>query len=131
MNIKNPSSSQPITAPDHTTHPLHETLAKAGSAPDADVAAREKALRTLCIRCEIGSETATPAEDEALRREYQVQRLMQSMGHGSRADDDWDAMALEWSRISAVSPALHDGLQERFMHSLRACRGRARQANPV
>jgi len=32
MNIKNPSSSQPITAPDHTSHPLHETLVKAGFA---------------------------------------------------------------------------------------------------
>jgi Domain of Unknown Function (DUF349) len=95
---------------------VKETLAKAGSISDADGEAREKALRTLCIRCEIQSETPTPPEDDALRREYQVQRLMQGMGQGSHADDgDWDAMMLEWIRIGAVSPAVHESLRERFM----------------
>jgi hypothetical protein len=95
---------------------VEDTLAKAGSRPDADSAAHERAMRTLCIRCEIRSETATPPEDEALRREYQVQRLMQGMGQGTDADDgDWDAMMLEWIRIGAVSPALYESLQGRFM----------------
>jgi hypothetical protein len=95
---------------------VSEKLAKADSLSDADMAAREKALRILCIRCEIHSETATPPEDEALRREYQVQRLVQGMGQGSQADDgDWDAMALEWIRIGAISPATHESLQSRFM----------------
>jgi Domain of Unknown Function (DUF349) len=95
---------------------VKDTLAKAGSGSDADTAAHEKALRTLCIRCEIRSEAATPPEDEALRREYQVQRLMQGMGQGTHADDgDWDAMMLEWVRIGAVSPTLYESLQERFM----------------
>ena len=70
----------------------------------------------LCIRCEIYSEVPTPPEDEALRREYQVQRLMQGMGQGSHADDgDWDAMMLEWIRIGAVLPAVHESLQSRFV----------------
>jgi hypothetical protein len=95
---------------------VKDTLAKAESRSDADSAAHEKAMRTLCIRCEIRGETATPPEDEALRREYQVQRLMQGMGQGTHADDeDWDAMTLEWIRIGAVSPALYESLQERFM----------------
>jgi hypothetical protein len=95
---------------------VKDTLARAGSGSDADGAAHEKALRTLCIRCEIRSETATPPEDEALRREYQVQRLMQGMGQGTHADDgDWDAMMLEWIRIGAVSPVLYESLQQRFM----------------
>jgi hypothetical protein len=95
---------------------VKETLARAGSVSDADVAAHEKALRMLCIRGEIYSEMSTPPEDEALRREYQVQRLMQGMGQGGHADDgDWDAMTLEWVRIGAVSPALHGSLQSRFM----------------
>jgi hypothetical protein len=92
-----------------------ERLAKAGSVSDADSAARERALRVLCIRSEIHSDTPTPAEDEALRREYQVQRLVQGMGQGSHVDGDWDAMALEWIRIGAVSPAVHESLQSRFM----------------
>jgi hypothetical protein len=95
---------------------VKETLENAGSVSDADGEAREKALRMLCIRCEIYSEMPTPPEDEALRREYQVQRLMQGMGQGSHAEDgDWDAMMLEWIRIGAVSPAVHESLQSRFM----------------
>src|SRR5450631_1580048 len=98
---------------------IKETLAKAGSPSEADSEAREKALRMLCIRCEIHSETPTPPEDEALRREYQVQRLMQGMGQGSLADDgDWDAMLLEWIRIAAVAPTVHENLQRRFMRCL-------------
>jgi hypothetical protein len=93
-----------------------EKLAKAGSVSDADSAARERALRILCIRCEIHSEIPTPPEDEALRREYQVQRLVQGMGQGTHTDDgDWDAMALEWIRIGAVSPAVQESLRSRFM----------------
>lgn len=95
---------------------VKEALARADSGAEVDCEAREKALRTLCIRCEIQSETPTPPEDEALRREYQVQRLMQGMGQGSHAEHgDWDAMALEWIGIGAVSPAVHESLQGRFM----------------
>jgi hypothetical protein len=95
---------------------VKEALAKAGALPDADRETREEALRMLCIRCEILCETPTPAEDEALRRNYQVQRLMQGMGQGTHADDgDWDAMVLEWIRIGAVSPAIQESLQRRFM----------------
>lgn len=95
---------------------LQETLANAAALSAADTEARERALRTLCIRGEILSETPTPTEDAALRREYQVQRLMQGMGQGSRADEgDWDAMLLEWIRIGAIRPELHASLQERFM----------------
>jgi hypothetical protein len=95
---------------------VKETLANAGSVSDADSANRERSLRMLCIRCEIYSEMPTPPEDEALRREYQVQRLVQGMGQGRHADDgDWDAMTLEWIRIGAISPAAHENLQSRFM----------------
>jgi hypothetical protein len=46
---------------------------------------------------------------------------MQGMGQGSHADDeDWDALVLEWIRIGAVSPAVHESLQHRFMR----CRAR-------
>jgi hypothetical protein len=105
-----------------------EKLAKAGSVSDTDSAARERALRILCIRGEIHSESPTPSEDEALRREYQVQRLVQGMGQGSHVDDgDWDAMALEWIRIGgAVSPAEHESLQSRFMR----CRAKRPQPSP-
>jgi len=95
---------------------IQEAFANADTLSAADQAAREKTLRSLCIRCELRSETPTPPEDEALRREYQVQRLVQGMGHGSHADEeDWEAMILEWIRTGAISPPVHEGLQERFM----------------
>ena len=97
---------------------IKDSLAQAGSGADVDLSAREKALRLLCVRGEIQSEMSTPAEDEALRREHQVQRLMQGMGQGVSADhEEWNAMALEWIRIGAVAPDLHDSLRERFMRS--------------
>jgi hypothetical protein len=95
---------------------IKDSLAQAGSSADVDLGTRERALRLLCVRGEIQSEISTPAEDEALRREHQVQRLMQGMGQGVSADhEEWNAMALEWIRIGAIAPDLHDSLRERFM----------------
>jgi hypothetical protein len=97
---------------------IKESVARVESIAMVDYEAREKELRILCVRVEIHSETSTPAEDEALRREYQVQRLMRGIGQGSSADDgDWDAIALEWIRIGAIEPDLHDRLKERFLRS--------------
>jgi Domain of Unknown Function (DUF349) len=95
---------------------VKDALTKAESAPGADADAREQALRTLCIHSEIESEMPSPAEDDALRREYQVKRLMRQMGQGVHSSDgDWDARGLEWIRIGAVSPVVHRELQERFL----------------
>ena len=54
--------------------------AEAGSAEE--LASNETALRMLCIRAEIAAERPTPAEDQALRRSYQLQRLVENI---------WDA----------------------------------------
>jgi Domain of Unknown Function (DUF349) len=117
--------------PGGTNQAIKDALAKADSAGLAAADAREKALRTLCIRCEILSETPTPAEDESLRREYQVQRLMQGLGQGALGSGDWNAMLLEWIRVSAIAPALHASLQSRFMHSwLQNAAGSKRPAEP-
>jgi hypothetical protein len=95
---------------------LKDALAGADALQRTGAADREKALRTLCVRCEIGSQSPTPAEDEALRRAYQVQRLMQGMGQGSSADGaDWNTLLLLWIGIGAIEPALHRQLQARFM----------------
>jgi hypothetical protein len=95
---------------------LSETLTRAGAMSGADIAASERALRTLCIRCEIHSETPTPAEDEGLRREYQVQRLMRGMGQGTQTNEgDWHSIAFEWIRSGAVAPAIYESLRERLM----------------
>jgi hypothetical protein len=95
---------------------IKDCLAQSGSSAEVDLEARERALRLLCVRGEIQSELLTPAADEALRREHQVQRLMQEMGQGVGPEDgEWNAMALEWLRIGTVAPDLHDSLRERFL----------------
>ncbi len=98
---------------------LKQALSRADSASVADDAAREQALRMLCIRCEVASSTPTPPEDQELRREYQMRLLMERMGQASAmGDQDWDAMLLEWIAIGAVSPEVHEELQQRFMRCL-------------
>jgi hypothetical protein len=98
---------------------VKDRLTRVEAAPKTDAAARERALRTLCVRVEILKERATPAEDEALRREYQVQRLMQGMGQGRHAEEgDWEAMVMEWVGIGAIERSAHEGLEERFRRGL-------------
>jgi hypothetical protein len=95
---------------------LKEAWVKAEAATEADLAAHETALRMLCIRSEILTEKPTPPEDQALRREYQVQRLMKHMGQGSAvAPDELDALALEWVRIGPVAAATQESLSARFL----------------
>jgi hypothetical protein len=95
---------------------LGEALSKADAAADLDAAAHESALRMLCIRREILADRPTPAEDQELRRHYQMQRLVQRMGQGSEADpDEADALALEWVRVGPVSAQTHEALLERFL----------------
>jgi len=98
---------------------LKQALARADSASDPDDEARERALRTLCVRCEILSSTPTPSEDEALRRDCQMRLLMERMGQASHTDErDWDDMLLAWIGIGAIAPETHEDLQRRFMRSL-------------
>jgi hypothetical protein len=91
------------------------------AAPAADLAANEAALRMLCIRAEILSDLPTPAEDQALRRDYLLQRLAQSMGQGLKADEaQLDTLAMEWVSAGPVEDAVYEPLSQRF----RRCRGR-------
>jgi hypothetical protein len=82
---------------------------------DADLVANEAALRLLCVRAELVAGLPTPPEDEELRREYQMQRLVASLGRGERArTGDLDELALEWIAVGPVEAATHDALLERF-----------------
>ena len=86
-----------------------------------DVAANALALRTMCIRAEILSDTPTPEADQALRREYQVKRLMQSMGQGLRAEKgEMDDLTAEWLKVGPVEEATYAELAER----LKKCRAK-------
>ncbi len=94
----------------------HEALKSAlASTADADLAANEKALRLLCVRAEILVDRPTPAEDQALRREYQVQRLIQGMGQGITTDaSHLDTLTMEWVRVGPIEEATYLQLLGRF-----------------
>ncbi|MCM2310660.1 MAG: hypothetical protein NDI84_04575, partial [Steroidobacteraceae bacterium] len=77
--------------------------------------ANEATLRLLCIRAELLADVPTPAEDLELRREYQMQRLVESMGRGERATPaDLDGLAREWLAVGPVEPETHAALLARF-----------------
>jgi hypothetical protein len=79
----------------------------------------EKAFRTLCIRAEILKDLPTPAEDQGLRREYQMQRLVERMGQGREAtEDDAGSLALEWTRSSSATGERYGSLLARFRDAL-------------
>jgi Domain of Unknown Function (DUF349) len=89
---------------------------------NGDVAANELALRTLCIRAEILTDTPTPAEDHTMRREYQLRRLKESMGQGGSAErEHLDTLASEWLQAGPIEEATYMQLVERF----KECRRRA------
>jgi hypothetical protein len=97
---------------------IKQELARTGS---SDIAANEAALKMLCIRAEILTDRPTPSEDQPLRREYQVQRLIQNMGQGIAADDaQLDRMAIEWIAVGPTEEAVYERLLNRF----RSCRPR-------
>ncbi|MEO8313634.1 MAG: DUF349 domain-containing protein [Pseudomonadota bacterium] len=104
---------------------LRQALTRADSAEfmQPDDAAREQALRKLCIHAEILSDNATPPEDASLRREQEMQLLRQGLGQARQADDRaWDAMRIEWLGLSAAEAAVHDELERRFMRCLKRSR---------
>jgi hypothetical protein len=97
---------------------IKQGLATPGS---PDLAANERALKMLCIRAEILTDSTTPAEDHALRRQYQVQRLMQGMGQGLTVDPtELDRLTVEWVGTGPTDEASYRPLLERF----RRCRER-------
>jgi Domain of Unknown Function (DUF349) len=84
-----------------------------------DLAANEAALRQLCIRAEVFADRPTPPEDQPLRREYQVQRLVRGMGQGATADEaQLDTLAIEWVGVGPTEDGTYRQLLERF----RQCR---------
>jgi hypothetical protein len=82
---------------------------------DADLGANAAAFRRLCIRAELIAGLETPPEDQPLRHEYQMQRLVASMQRGERITPaELEGLALEWISVGPADPAVHDALFERF-----------------
>ena len=97
-----------------------DTAACSDPGPGADAAARETVLRMLCIRGEILNDRPTPPEDQPLRREHQMRRLVEHMGQRSeKAVEDFETLVLEWVRAQPAEPRIYGSLLERFrrLHS--------------
>jgi DNA-binding ferritin-like protein len=112
-------SQWPKSAPEA----LGEAWAKAGAPSTQGSPVHERALRMLCIRGEILVGLPTPSEDQALRRDYQMHRLVERMGRQSEAAaDSYESLLSEWVRADAVAPLVYESLLERFRR-LRPPRG--------
>jgi hypothetical protein len=99
------------------TEAIADAWTKAAAARPLE-AAHERALRLLCIRREILEDLPTPAEDQALRREHQLQRLVERMGKGGDApNDNVESLALEWTRSGSVPEQTYRVLLGRFRKS--------------
>lgn len=99
---------------------IQQKLARANSS--ADLTENLNALRELCIRAEILTDTATPAADQALRTAFQVNQLKQNFGR--KAQDvaaDIENLVFEWIAVGAVEEKYYDPLFVRF----NACRLKA------
>jgi len=114
------SAASAITGLAHAPKAMRSILeqrlaAVAAGTVNPDVAANAAALRLLCIRAELISGVPTPPEDLELRREYQMRRLVESMGRGASVTPvALDDLALEWIALGPVEPAVHDALLARF-----------------
>jgi len=75
----------------------------------------EQALKILCIRAEILSDNPTPADDKALRMQYQVSQLQQNFGNsGGERADNLQALILDWVAVGPVVTDVYDRLLTRF-----------------
>lgn len=97
------------------------------AAGESSAAAEESRLRTLCIRAELHTGLPTPGEDHDLRRQYQLQRLVQSMGRPQEVNpDELDELCVEWLRGAPLSDETYASLLARFIQCRRNQRHRAR-----
>ncbi|HVN98443.1 MAG TPA: DUF349 domain-containing protein [Steroidobacteraceae bacterium] len=89
-----------------------------------DAGEEERRLRTLCIRAEIHADQPTPPEDQELRRQYQLQRLVQSMGRPQEHNPaELDELSLEWMRGAPIAAPTYELLLARFIACRRVASG--------
>lgn len=88
----------------------------------ADITENLTALRELCIRADILTDSATPASEQALRTAFQVNQLQQNFGRKTQdAASEFENLVFEWIAVGAVETKDYDALFTRF----NACRLKA------
>ncbi len=96
---------------------IQQKLARANGS--ADVTENLNALRELCIRADILTDSATPASEQALRTAFQVNQLQQNFGRKAQdASAEFENLVFEWVAVGAVEEKDYEPLFARF----NACR---------
>lgn len=99
---------------------IQQKLARANGS--ADVTENVNALRELCIRAEILTDSATPASEQAQRTAFQVNQLQQNFGRKTQdAASEFENLVFEWIAVGAVDAKDYEPLFARF----NACRLKA------
>lgn len=99
---------------------IQQKLARANGS--ADIAENLNALRELCIRADILTDSATPASEQALRTAFQVNQLQQNFGRKTQdATSEFENLVFEWIAVGAVDAKDYEPLFARF----NACRLKA------
>ena len=94
---------------------LQQELTRSAS---TDLTANEQALRLLCIRAEILVNAATPAEDQALRRSYQLERLVAGAHPASGSiREQLDALLFTWVSVGPTPTSVYETLLARMQSS--------------
>lgn len=109
-------------------HPLSDSMsdryatlleiAKAPEALDSLINEQEQRLRQICIRLEIASSQPSPAEDQALRMEYQMERLQQALAEQQQAFDLAEIKQLEHEWLCIPFAAYFEDFNDRFESKL-------------
>lgn len=94
---------------------LHQ-LASSEPLPSSEEAAAE--LRTLCIKAEIAEDKESPAEDKALRMEYQVSQLQKSFQQSAADRHHRESLLEEWIAVRAAPDSEYQTLLDRFSNTL-------------
>ncbi|WP_189416109.1 DUF349 domain-containing protein [Cellvibrio zantedeschiae] len=99
---------------------IQQKLARARG--DADLTENLNALRELCVRADILTDSATPASEQALRTAFQVNQLQQNFGRKTQdVATEIENLVFDWVAVGAVDSKDYEPLFERF----NACRLKA------
>ncbi|WP_286239666.1 DUF349 domain-containing protein [Neptuniibacter halophilus] len=99
----------------------YQTLMQLIEAPEqihALLEQQELRLRQLCIRLEIAASLPSPVEDQALRMEYQMERLQQALAEQNQSCNLAEIRELEFEWLGVPFADQFEHLQERFQQQL-------------
>ena len=94
---------------------VEQKMAAISADKSQDYQANETALRLICIRMEIFAGKESPGSDQALRMNYQVERLQQGLGQANNNTDNlMTELMFDWVAAQPVPKEQYQSLLQRF-----------------